>query len=187
MTDVGHLNIRERRTSDLPWLAAALIEVHRLDGYPVEGVSDPHAWLTNDAVIDAWVAVLDREVVGHVSLSEPHSGDSAAQMLVAQTGIALEMVTVLGRLFVTPPGRGLGLGRRLTRLASSHSESIGRRAVLDVMLKDVAAIRTYESLGWTSLGDFAHPIDHTQSEPARAYASPAINGQVTSELTSDSY
>ena len=37
--------IRERQDSDIPALAAALVEVHQLDGYPVEGVDNPKAWL----------------------------------------------------------------------------------------------------------------------------------------------
>jgi hypothetical protein len=44
-TDRKHATIRSRADSDLPEAAAALVGVHRGDGYPVEGVDDPRRWL----------------------------------------------------------------------------------------------------------------------------------------------
>jgi len=38
--------VRERTLADIPAAAAALVEVHRTDGYPVEGVADPIRWVT---------------------------------------------------------------------------------------------------------------------------------------------
>ena len=72
------LTIRERTAADLPAAAAALVEVHRTDGYPVEGVDDPVAWLDSAAVRRAWIAEVSERVVGHVSISEPRSDDAAA-------------------------------------------------------------------------------------------------------------
>ena len=37
--------VRPREPRDLAQLAEALVRVHAADGYPVEGVADPRAWL----------------------------------------------------------------------------------------------------------------------------------------------
>src|SRR6185503_18070936 len=74
------VQIRPRASDDLPAAAAALVQVHHSDGYPVEGVADPAAWLTSPHQIAAWVAELDDHVVGHVALSEPQPDDAAATL-----------------------------------------------------------------------------------------------------------
>jgi hypothetical protein len=37
--------IRFRTADDLDQAGSVLVEVYELDGYPVEGVADPRAWL----------------------------------------------------------------------------------------------------------------------------------------------
>jgi hypothetical protein len=65
------VQIRPRASDDLPAAAAALVHVHHSDGYPVEGVDDPAAWLTSPHQIAAWVAELDEHIVGHAAIGEP--------------------------------------------------------------------------------------------------------------------
>jgi ribosomal protein S18 acetylase RimI-like enzyme len=84
----------------------------------------------------------------------------------------LDDIAVLGRLFVHPQARGLGIGKRLTAAATVYAQDLGRRVVLDVMQKDVAAIRTYEALGWRCLGSITHDFGDNQTEPALAFVSP---------------
>ena len=77
-------------------------------------------------------------------------------------------------MFVAPAGRGHALGRRLTQAAMSAAQTAGRRAVLDVMNKDQAAIHTYESLGWKRFADLDHRHTGDQIEPGRAYVGPTV-------------
>lgn len=160
--------IRPRRDDDLPALALVLVEVHAVDGYPVEGVDDPLAWLDLPNAIGAWVAELDGRPVGHVALTGPGPDDEAPHLFAEQYGPA--PTAVLGRLFVSPTARGQGLAERLARTAIDAAAGDGRRPVLDVMQKDRAAIRLYERLGWTSLGTFDHPRGDDRVEPAIAMA-----------------
>ncbi len=171
MTDQEKAYIRVRQDGDLPALAKVLTDVHRLSGYPVEGVDDPVSWLTSDTLIGAWVAVAEGQVVGHVSLSQPRDTDDAARMFAERSGESPHAIAVLGRLFVATSGRGLGLGRRLTQIATVDARNRRRRAVLDVMLKDHAATSLYKALGWSSIGTFDHTYGNTK-EPAEAYISP---------------
>jgi hypothetical protein len=46
-TSREHSTVRPRADADLPATAAALVEVHRSDGHPVEGVDDPRGWLVS--------------------------------------------------------------------------------------------------------------------------------------------
>ena len=171
MTDQPITEIRPRRDSDLPSLARLLVEVHERDGYPVEGVADPEAWLKSDRLLGAWVAERAGTPVGHVVLTRPGTGDDAFRLWAEQSGASADGVAVLGRLFVSSSARGQHLGRRLTTTATQEANRLGRRPVLDVMAKDVAAIRTYEVLGWTCLGQFCHRFAGGRTEPALAYVS----------------
>ncbi|MGL5829866.1 MAG: GNAT family N-acetyltransferase [Angustibacter sp.] len=160
--------IRPRTDDDLPALAAVLVEVHATDGYPVEGVDDPLAWLDLPNAIGAWTAELDGRPVGHIALTEPGPGDEAPHLLAQQHGS--EPTAVLGRLFVSPSARGQGLAEQLTRTAMDAATAAGRRAVLDVMLKDRSAIRLYRRLGWRAIGSFEHSVAPGNAHSAVAMA-----------------
>lgn len=164
--------IRVRESDlDIDHAAAALVEVHSSDGYPVEGVDDPHGWLTGGQVLRAWVAELGGAVVGHVAVSEPQKDDAAVQKWLQTTEGARTQPAVLNRLFVTKHARGRAVGARLLQTATAYAESLGRRLVLDVMTKDRTAIRLYERLGWRPLGTTEHDSGHGLV-PAVCYVSP---------------
>lgn len=161
--------IRPRTDDDLAACAEVLVEVHGVDGYPVEGVADPVAWLTPPALLHAWVATLDHHPVGHVALSEPQPGDDAAHLWHEQSGEPLHQLGVLGRLFVSPSARGHAFGRRLVEAVAAECDRISRRPVLDVMAKDSAAIHLYERLGWHRIGSTTHRFGDHQTTDAYCY------------------
>jgi GNAT superfamily N-acetyltransferase len=163
--------IRERTPADLPAAADALIEIHRTDGYPVEGVADPIAWLTGPTLLRAWVAELAGCIVGHVAISEPGTDDAAPRIWREQSGETTPTL-VLGRLFVLPDARGHAVGRRLLEAARDESRTRGTRLTLDVMAKDTAAIALYERLGWRRTGETRHDDGTGHGHPALAYVSP---------------
>lgn len=160
-------NIRPRSENDLASCAAVLREVHAKDGYPVEGVDDALGWLSPPDLSAAWVAELDGQVVGHALISEA-SDEDAVRLWQARSD---QPVAVLARLFVSPSARGHRLGEQLTEAAMHWAQERGQRLLLDVMEKDQAAIRVYENLGWSYLGDIQHRVDD-RTVPARAYAAP---------------
>ena len=148
--------IRPRTEEDIPALAQVLVRVHEKDGYPVEGVADPEAWLRSDRMLGAWVAELDGRPVGQVMLAEPGEGDEAARMLANRDGIALNEIAVMCRLFVDPNSRGQRIGKELIDAAVAPERCLGRHLVRDVMPKDSSAIRLYRRIGWKELGSFTH-------------------------------
>lgn len=71
------------------------------------------------------------------------------------TGVPVDELAVVARLFVDPRTRGTGVGRMLLAAAASLSREHGRRPVLDVWERLPAAIALYESAGWEKVG----PVD----------------------------
>lgn len=163
--------VRPFEESDLAEAAAALIEVHATDGYPVEGVEQPEAWLRSDRVVAAWVGELDGAVVGHIAVMSPR-GEDAVSMWTQQSGEPEERIAVLARLFVVKAARKHALGEALMRAAMSYGREHRVRLVLDVMTKDTAAMRLYERLGWQAIGRTSHRYGAGESIDAVCYVSP---------------
>lgn len=163
--------IRPRTADDLPGLGDLLVRVHELDGYPVEGVADPIAWLKSDNELAALTAEKDGQVVGHVMLSYPTEADAAATEWSRREDQPMDAIAVLGRLFISPEARGEA-SRAAHRLGYRDRPQARTARVLDVMAKDKAAIRTYEKLGWERIAEVEHTFGDGQSTPAYAYVSP---------------
>jgi GNAT superfamily N-acetyltransferase len=168
------VTVRDRTDDDLDAAAAALVEVHRVDGYPVEGVDDPHAWLQPPGLLHAWVGVLEGQVVRHAVVTTPKPGDAAVDAWTAQGG-ELDRMAVGGRLFVHPEGRGHDLGRQLASAITDWSAEHGYDLVGDVMEKDHAALRIYRALGWQQIGTAMHDTGHGTEIPALLFVHQAPN------------
>jgi GNAT superfamily N-acetyltransferase len=164
------LTIRPRRDEDLPELAAVLVRVHALDGYPVEGVADPEGWLRHNHELQSWTAIEDTQPVGQITLTRATADDDAAQAWRDQTGGDVEHLAIPVRLFVDPGHRGSGAGRLLMEAAVDFARSRGLAIAFDVMLKDRAAIRLYEHLGAERVADLTHHYGDGLTEPAAVYA-----------------
>ncbi|MFD7920068.1 GNAT family N-acetyltransferase [Streptomyces sp. NPDC059740] len=165
--------LRPRTAADLEACVAALAEVHARDGYPTRWPADPAGWLAGTGVLDARVAVVGGRVVGHVALHRPAPDDSAPALWSAHSGQGPEGTAVVGRLFVSPAGRGGGLGGLLLAEAARQARSRGRRAVLDVVAADPAAT-FYARLGWTPLGLTEQHWAAGLVVPVRCYAAPDL-------------
>jgi GNAT superfamily N-acetyltransferase len=166
--------IRPRRSEDLDALAEVLIRVHAVDGYPVEGVEHPRAWLTPPRQLAAWTALVSHAPVGHIALVKASRDDDAAAMwLRSGAGGELESVAIPVRLFVDPEYRQLGAAKQLMAAAYEYAHAHRLVLVFDVMLKDQAAIHLYETLGCRRLGTFEHRHSDGLVEPAAVYVAPA--------------
>lgn len=168
----NRIHVRNRSVTDLETCGEILRRVHEHDGYPVEGVADTNAWLNPPTLTNAWVAKLDHTVVGHVLLASPTKDDEAARIWHEHSGIPMATITVFGRLFVDPPGRGHQAGSHLMKAALQYATTFHLTAVLDVMEKDEAAIHLYERAGWRPIGKARHTFGASQSVRALCYVAP---------------
>ncbi|MGC9544103.1 GNAT family N-acetyltransferase [Streptomyces sp. UG1] len=167
--------VRPFEDTDLPGAATALTDVHATDGYPVEGVAHPEAWLRSDDVLASWVAESGQRIVGHVAVMRPR-GEGAVSLWTERSGADEHRIGVLARLFVVRDARKRTVGERLVRTAMDYGLSHNRRLVLDVMVRDTAALRLYERLGWrrtgrtattTTTGSTSQPSATWHPEPDR--------------------
>ncbi|WP_207211859.1 GNAT family N-acetyltransferase [Promicromonospora panici] len=142
------LMIAPRYAAHLDRVVAALRLVHECDGYPMAWPDNPTAWLTPPGALDAWVALSDGEVVGHVMLVEGGKVEYAAELAEA-AGVPVTGLAGVSRLFVTPAARGTGVAAALLERVEDTPARRGRRLVLDVVDDGSSAVRLYERLGWT--------------------------------------
>jgi GNAT superfamily N-acetyltransferase len=164
--------IRSRDQADLPALAQVLVRVHAQDGYPVEGVERPQAWLTPPRELAAWTALFDDQPIGHISLTQASPTDDAARLWQRTTGQDISRLAIPVRLFVDPRHRQRGAGRLLMRAAHTFATGHQLAMAFDVMLKDRDAIRLYEAIGCQRLGTITHEHGDGQFEPAAVYGAP---------------
>lgn len=152
MSDV---TIRPTMKGDLAPLADVLLDVHAADGYPVEGVENPLAWVDISEPIGQWTALLGGRAVGHIALMRPE-GDDECAIISKKTGQSLEQIGVVARLFVSPSARGHGIGNQLLLAAETMAARNSITPILEVLEKDKAAMNLYVGRGWVPLGSTVH-------------------------------
>lgn len=165
--------IRPRTEADVDACIQVLQNVHADNGYPVHGIEDPAAFLTTSSggkIGQNWVAERDGRVIGHVSVKEAADADVAVT-LWRQTHSA-DSIAVLGRLFLDPGERGNGVAAKLVETAVEWSGSRGERLVSFSLIKDVAAIRLCERLGWLEFGRSVFRWGRDQQMEVVCFAAP---------------
>lgn len=124
-------------------------------------------------MLAAWVAESDGEIVGHVAVMQSQ-GEDAVSLWTEQSGDDEAHVGVLARLFVVKAARKNAVGEHLMEAAVRFAQDQNLRLVLDVVTKDVAAMRLYERLGWRKIGEAIHHFGSGESIPAVCYVSPKL-------------
>lgn len=160
--------IRPRQPSDVPALLAALEDVYRTDGYPVEGPSGGEAFISPPGLAQAWVAVRAGAAVGQVAVVAG-AGQAAVRAWVDHHhhhhpggggggSRDAARAVVVARFFVRRDARRLGLGRRLVERACAWARDRGMVVVMNVMSKDVDAMRLYERIGFRRIGEGEYQV-----------------------------
>ena len=164
--------VRPMAAADAEDLLRLALEVHRRDGYPRYLPDDLAGFISSSHQDEAWVAESGGRIVGHVAL---HRAAVSPMLPAAQraTGLSPDRLAMLARLLVAPTVRRQGIARQLIAVAVRHAQALGRRVVLDVVKEADAAIRLYESLGWTRLESLQLPIHDGQVLDLWVYLSPA--------------
>lgn len=139
--------IRARRSEDLGPCVVLLRTVHERDHYPVRWPADPSGWLAPVDELASWVAERDGSVLGHVIL-RPVVGTDAAEPVAVATGVPVDRIALLARLFVAPNARRGGLARRLVDVVRAEALGRGLLLALDVVDDHGWAVAFYERLGW---------------------------------------
>lgn len=166
------MRIRAKTDADGPACLDLLQRVRAHDGYPLYlAPEDVEDFFVTEAEVVAWVAEHQGCVVGHVAL---HWEGADPTLIAAHraTGLPVDGLIMLARLFVAPSARRLGVGRALLEHATAEAQSRGRRAVLDVGQPLSAAVALYESQGWKRVGELHLALDAHTTLSVWVYVSP---------------
>lgn len=153
--------IRPRRTSDVPDLAAALLEQQSASGYPHRNPLPYPAeqFLQRPGITQAWVAEVDGRVAGHVAVSVPAdprtlgSGDAAVvRAWMAAHGCRHDELGEVAIFFTATAVRGTGAGAALLATAVGSLRERGLAPCLDVVPTSTGAMRLYRRTGWQEVG-----------------------------------
>jgi len=164
--------VRPRTDADLDACIAMARAVRELDGYPAFMPTDYRTFLAPPDSYGAWVAEDAGDIVGHVAL---HQRSLAVLIVMADAALhqPVDRLGVVARLLVDPRARRRGVGHLLLDVASADAVARGLRPVLDVATSFHAAIRLYESCGWTRAGEATVRFDDGASLDEFVYLGPS--------------
>lgn len=148
----GGRGIRRRRPEDLARLGALLEEMRREDGYPPHWPAAGAFLVTTTDELDSVVwEDSDGRPVGHVALHK-RSARSVVEVATSATGLDVEQLAFVARLFVRTPSRRAGIGRKLLDHATARAHQLGLQPALDVWERLPRAQGLYRSAGWDVVG-----------------------------------
>lgn len=152
------IDVRLRCEADLAACERIARVVHTTDGYPTYMPDDDFVgFLSSAYALDAWVAITDSRIVGHVALHRSAS-DAVIALAATRLGVAPAQLGVVARLLVAPTVRRHGVGSALLHAAASDASCRGLVPILDVVTSYESAVALYERAGWTKLGTIAFPL-----------------------------
>ncbi len=131
--------------------------VHETDGYPLRIPPDMRSFLVAPDELAAWVAEVDGEVAGHVSL-RARCSSGAIEVASRAAGVGQDGLGVVSRLLVSPAARRRGVGRGLLDAARTEAVSRGLVPMLEVVTWQRPAVSLYEALGWSRVGEAEIPL-----------------------------
>lgn len=143
--------VRERRPEDVPTLGAILAETRREDGYPPHWPAPGGFFVAAADELDSFVHDDAGRPTGHVAL-HVRSARSVMEVAVRASGLDINDLVVVARLFVEGSSRRTGAGRALLERATVRARELGRQPILDVWEGLSGARALYESAGWRLAG-----------------------------------
>lgn len=150
------VSVRRRVTADLDACECLAFDVWRIDGYPVYGADDLREFIAVPDALDAWVAEVANEVIGHVAL-RPSASPGVLTVASEVAGRNGDRMSAISRLVVSPTVRRRGIGALLLATAVKGALDLDRWPILDVVASS-PAVAFYDRLGWRRAGVAQVPI-----------------------------
>lgn len=168
-----NLLTRPRCDVDIPPLIDILVRQQAETQYPFRWPPDrgPEHFLRRPGEIEAWVAELDGNVVGHVAIQSV-ADDELGQMWAAGHGAPIEKLRCISVLYADLRLFRRGIGSALLARATQRALADGGAPVLDVVSEHLNAVSLYLSRGWQEVGRFRPEWLPSSEEPVRAMILP---------------
>lgn len=167
------IRLRRRRGGDVSASVRLLRRVYDADRYPAYWPDSPREWLTDQALLAAWVVKPAASVLGHVAVGRVGADPGEATRWRETTGLDTARLGEVRQLFVSPDDRGQGIGSRLLATATDDVRSRRLLPVARVVTSSVAAVELFEQAGWRLRGIYpwGKPADGLQ---IRYYTGPEV-------------
>nr|POE56274.1 hypothetical protein CFP56_50818 [Quercus suber] len=164
------LTIRPREDlPDIPILLPILQRVYERHRYPIHGLVN-HEFLASHAIERSWVAIVDDQVVGNISISRATMDDPSVSLWTKLH--PQDDISVLGRLFVDPDAGGKGIAKRLIIAAMEWASQRQTRLVLFVLQEYGRLESLYANMGWIKFGADVYTQPDGAQWKVMCYASP---------------
>jgi GNAT superfamily N-acetyltransferase len=146
------IRLHRRRDHQLGACTRLLGLVQAETHYPASRPSSLREWLADPALLDAWVAERQGEVLGHVALG-PVGEDAVSRMRWREvTGRPAAELGGVSRLFVRPRARGQGIGTALLAIGAEDVRARGLTPVAEVVSPSREGLGLFEQQGWRLVG-----------------------------------
>lgn len=138
----------------------SLLKVREHDAtYPPPVDADHNAgdfiqWLMNEETLGRWVAILDGDVVGHISLTKAHDYLTGALDSMGYESLSENGFCEISKFFVDPNVQGHGVGAELFAHVLREAWTLGFQPALAVISSSHAARRFYDHKGMLEVGSF---------------------------------
>ena len=154
------MHVRPRLAGDVHACVEILRRTHEIDGYPLVWPDVPERFVVRAHETDAWVAVIDDAVVGHVS-NQVAEGWPGLPAVTSETVLGADQLSVVSALFTSVDHRRSGVGNALLDQAVQRATATGHHPVLDVGKTLTGAVSFYERAGWCRIGEVTFMIGST--------------------------
>jgi GNAT superfamily N-acetyltransferase len=168
MSTSDSVTTRPREVSDVPALIEILTDVYNLTKYPVDGPASFPSRFTSPNALHSLVALHDGKIAGHAEIQDASKHPPA----ITESLIPISSYAAFVSLFVDPKLQGKGIGAILVNEAVAWGKTKGKRLVLIVLDKDVAATRMYEKLGWERGKEYPYETKEGEKYGATMFMSP---------------
>lgn len=164
---------RPRRDVDIPSLIGILTRQQAETQYPFHWPPDrePERFLHRPSELEAWVAELGGNVVGHVAIQSV-ADDELGQMWAAGHGVPITELRCISVLYADRRLPRRGIGSALLARATQRALAEGGAPVLDVVAGHLDAVSLYLSRGWHEVGRFRPEWLPASQEPVYAMILP---------------
>jgi GNAT superfamily N-acetyltransferase len=168
MSTSDSVTIRPREISDVPALIDILTDVYNLTKYPVDGPRSFPSRFTSPNALHSLVALHDGKLAGHAEIQDASKHPPA----ITESLVPLSSYAAFVSLFVDPKIQGKGIGAKLVEESVAWGRANGKRLVLIVLDKDVAATRMYEKLGWVKGTEYPYETKEGEKYGATMFFAP---------------
>ncbi|KAH4254366.1 hypothetical protein HBI04_176980 [Parastagonospora nodorum] len=168
MSTSDSVTIRPREISDVPALIDILTDVYNLTKYPVDGPSSFPSRFTSPNALHSLVALHNGALAGHAEIQDASKHPPA----ITESLTPLSSYAAFVSLFVHPKLQGKGIGAKLVHESVVWGKANGKRLVLIVLDKDVAATRMYERLGWIKGKEYPYETKEGERYGATMFMAP---------------